>query len=189
MARLLKVVVKNMVCDRCKSVLKNEFSNANIPVEKILLGEIQFSEIYENQLEKIRKILTANGFEMIDDKDKILVVNVKKTLVEALNDHRTLDANLSKLISNRINKEYSLISKVFSKHQGITIEKYFIRLKIEKVKELVQMKNKSFSEIAYELNYSSSSHLAKQFKAITGMSMSEYQNVQQWNRKPLDQIV
>lgn len=185
----MKVIVKNMVCDRCKSVLKNEFSNADIPVEEIALGEIRFSTGSENQLDKIREILTANGFEMIGDKDAILVENVKKSLVEELNANNALDANLSKFISNRLNKEYSIISKVFSSHQGMTIEKYFIRLKIEKAKEGIQMKNKTFSEIAYELNYNSSSHLAKQFKAITGMSMSEYQSIRHWNRKPLDQIV
>ena len=62
-------------------------------------------------------------------------------------------------------------------------------LKMEKVKEEIQMDNKTFSEIAYDLNYKSSSHLAKQFKTVTGMSMSEYKNVQDWNRKSLDQIV
>jgi AraC-like DNA-binding protein len=88
-----------------------------------------------------------------------------------------------------MNKEYSMLSKLFSAKEGLTIEKYFILLKMEKVKEEIQMDNKTFSEIAYDLNYKSSSHLAKQFKTVTGMSMSEYKNVQDWNRKSLDQIV
>jgi len=71
----------------------------------------------------------------------------------------------------------------------LTIEKYFILLKMEKVKEEIQMGNKTFSEIAYDLDYKSSSHLAKQFKSVTGMSMSDYKKLQEWNRRPLDQIV
>lgn len=97
--------------------------------------------------------------------------------------------NLSKHLSEKMNKDYSVLSKMFSAKEGLTIEKYFILLKIERVKEEIQMENKTFSEIAYDLNYKSSSHLAKQFKSISGMSMSEYRKVQDWNRRPLDQIV
>ena len=62
-------------------------------------------------------------------------------------------------------------------------------MKVEKAKELLQMNNMTFSEIAYSLDYSSGSHLAKQFKSNTGMSMTEYKKLQNWNRKTLDKIV
>ena len=88
-----------------------------------------------------------------------------------------------------MNRDYSLLSKLFSKTQGISIEKYVIHLKIEKVKEFIQMNNLGFSEVAYTMGYKSSSHLARQFKMVTGLSMSEYNNLQEWGRKSLDQIV
>lgn len=81
------------------------------------------------------------------------------------------------------------MSKTFKKIEGQTIEKFFIKLKIEKVKELIQMNKLSFSEIAYQLNYNSINHLSNQFKNLTGMTMSEYKNSQDWNRIPLDKIV
>ena len=99
------------------------------------------------------------------------------------------EENLSSYLSKRLNKEYSVLSKLFSKLEGVTIERYYIHLKIEKAKELIQLQQLNFSEIAYSLNYKSSSHLASQFKSMTGMSMSDYKNSQQWGRKPLDQIV
>jgi len=86
-------------------------------------------------------------------------------------------------------KSYSTLSKTFSKSEGITLEKYLINLKIEKVKELIQLNQLNFSEIAYGLNYKNSSHLAKQFKLVTGMSMTDYKNLQDWDRKTLDKIV
>jgi AraC-like DNA-binding protein len=86
-------------------------------------------------------------------------------------------------------KSYSILSKTFSKSEGITLEKYFINLKIEKVKEYIQLQELNFSEIAYSLNYKNSSHLAKQFKQVTGMSMTDFKNLQIDNRKPLDEIV
>ncbi len=185
----MKLMVKNMVCDRCRSVLKNEFSNAGIPVKEIRLGEIRFSEGCENRLKSIEEILTDHGFELIGDRDAMTVEHVKRSLLEKLRTNSSMNANLSGFLARQLNREYSMISRVFRKHQGITIEKYFIRLKIERAKELIQMEDRTFSEIAYELDYSSSSHLAKQFKTITGMSMGDYRKLRHWNRRPLDKIV
>ncbi|WP_228236187.1 helix-turn-helix domain-containing protein [Allomuricauda sp. M10] len=183
----MRIKVKNMVCDRCKSVLKNEFQKAGIVVEQMDLGEIQFANNMANQRERIREILNQNGFEWIANLNESIIADIKKYLIEAI--EKDLSQNLSTYLSEKMNKEYSVLSKMFSAKEGLTIEKYFILLKMEKVKEEIQMDNKTFSEIAYDLNYKSSSHLAKQFKTITGMSMSEYRNVQDWNRKSLDQIV
>lgn len=176
-----------MVCDRCKSVLKNEFQKAGIEVVQIDLGEVQFAEGTENDKERIREILAQNGFELIADVNETIRADIKKHLIKAMENG--IIQNLSTYLSEQMNKEYSVLSKMFSAKEGLTIEKYFILLKMEKVKEEIQMDNKTFSEIAYDLNYKSSSHLAKQFKSITGMSMTEYKNVQKWNRKPLDRIV
>ncbi len=176
-----------MVCDRCKAILKQEFGKAGIEVVQLELGEIQFAENALIKMEGIREILVKNGFELIEDLNDSYIADIKKYLLNALNDD--LYQNLSKYLSEKINKEYSSLSKMFRAKEGLTIEKYFILLKVERVKEEIQMETKTFSEIAYDLNYKSSSHLAKQFKSITGMSMSDYRKVQDWNRKPLDEIV
>lgn len=176
-----------MVCNRCKSVLKSEFQKEGIRVVQIDLGEVQFAEGAEDNKERIREILIQNGFELIADLSETILVDIKKHLIDAVGNG--ISQNLSTYLSEKMNKEYSMLSKLFSAKEGLTIEKYFILLKMEKVKEEIQMDNKTFSEIAYDLNYKSSSHLAKQFKTVTGMSMSEYKNVQDWNRKSLDQIV
>lgn len=176
-----------MVCDRCKAILNQEFGNAGIEVVQMNLGEIQFSDNAQTQMERIREILTSNGFELIDDLDNSYIAEIKKHLINALQNDT--HQNLSKYLSEKMNKEYSVLSKMFSIKEGLTIEKYFILLKIERVKEEIQMGAKTFSEIAYDLNYKSSSHLAKQFRTVTGMSMSDYKKLKDWNRKPLDQIV
>lgn len=183
------VKVKNMVCDRCKTVLKNEFLNTPISIERMSLGEIVFSEEAEKKIDTIREILTGNGFEMIDEPEALLVADVKMNLQQEIQKYGALRDTLSNFLAKKLNKDYSIISKSFSRNEETTIEKYFIKLKVEKVKELIQMKNKTFSEIAYELNYKNSSHLAKQFKSITGMSMTDYRNIENWNRNPLDKIV
>ncbi len=184
----MKIKVKNMVCDRCKKVLESELQQEGFQIRSIDLGEVHLKESTGKELGSIRKILSRNGFELVEEENEVLVSGIKNQLITALEENK-LNQNLSEYLSERLNKEYSILSKLFSANQGITIEKYFIRLKIEKVKEMIQMKNKTFSEIAYVLNYASSGHLAKQFKSITGMSMSEYQKAREWNRKSLDRIV
>ncbi len=184
----MKVKVKNMVCDRCKKVLATELQKNGFQVLSIALGEVHFKDDVSDSIDSIRQVLEQNGFELVEEENQILVNAIKNYLIMAL-EGEGLRQNLSGYLSGKLNKDYSVLSKHFSSNEGLTIEKYFIRLKIEKVKELIQMKNKTFSEIAYELNYANSGHLAKQFKSITGMSMSEYQKANNSDRKSLDQIV
>jgi AraC-like DNA-binding protein len=72
--------------------------------------------------------------------------------------------------------------------EGITIEKYSINQKIEKVKELIIYDELSLSEIAYKLGYSSVAHLSNQFKKVTGLTPSHFKTVGQAKRKPIDKI-
>ncbi|NJB71022.1 YesN/AraC family two-component response regulator [Saonia flava] len=185
---MTSVKVKNMVCDRCKSVLKSELEKNGLRVTHIELGEIQFGEDSNIEINKIREILVRNGFELVVDHKEKIINTIKNLLIIGLKN-QTMNQNLSEYLGDKINRDYSVLSKLFSAHEGITIEKYFIGLKIEKAKELIQMRDKTFSEIAYQLGYNSSSHLAKQFKTSTGMSMGAYQKAREWNRKPYDKIV
>ncbi|TPN87301.1 helix-turn-helix domain-containing protein [Aquimarina algicola] len=178
-----------MVCDRCKTVLKQELDKAGIKVLSIELGELIVMDETSVSQDVLKEIIESNGFEIIDDQNSILVENVKLFLIESVESLKGLQENLSVILSKELKTEYSIISKSFSASAGITIEKYLIRLKVEKAKELLQMDNMTFSEIAYSLDYSSGSHLAKQFKNSTGMSMTEYKKLQKWNRKTLDKIV
>ena len=78
---------------------------------------------------------------------------------------------------------------MFSAQEQTTIEKYFIKLKIEKVKELIQLKQHSFSDIGYLLDYSSVNHLSRQFKDVIGVSMTDYKNAEDWKRNFYDEII
>mgnify|MGYP003676532935 FL=1 len=92
-------------------------------------------------------------------------------------------------MADALGQEYSKISKVFSLNEGITIEKYFIKLKIEKVKELVQGKELNFTEMGQLLGYSHINHLSGQFKNQTGMSLTAYKSQQKNFRNSLDKIM
>ena len=180
--------IKNMVCNRCIATVLQEFNVLEFNVKSIQLGQVQFEAVDDlTKLPKLETALKLHGFEIIREESKTLIEAIKIALVRKLESDNT--DNLTYFVSKKFNKSYSGLSKIFSKSEGVTIEKYEIQLKIEKVKELIQHQEYNFSEIAFSLNYNNSSHLVKQFKNITGMSMTEYKKLQDWNRKALDQIV
>ena len=181
------VNIKNMVCNRCKTVVHQIFNAEGFQVLSIELGKVVIEENNNNDFIKVEKALEKEGFELIKESSEALTEKIKITLIKHIDKNDT-DYILSEL-ANELGKTYSFLSKSFSKSEGITLEKYFISLKIEKVKEYIQLNQLNFSEIAYSLNYNNSSHLAKQFKNCTGITMTDYKKLQTWNRKSLDQIV
>jgi AraC-like DNA-binding protein len=80
------------------------------------------------------------------------------------------------------------LSSLFSSVEGITIEKYLLHQKIEKVKELLVYDELTISEISYQLGYTSIQHLSSQFKKITGLTPSHFKTIKKSKRKPLDRV-
>ena len=150
-----------MVCDRCKSTVIRELNTLGYDIKSVELGQIILDEKKSIQNSKLEKELKKHGFEIIQEETEVLIEEMKIVLIKKIENQD--DANISSFLTKTFNKSYSALSKVFSKTEGMTIEKYEINLKIEKVKELIQLGQLNFSEIAYTLNYNNSGHLAKQF--------------------------
>ena len=77
---------------------------------------------------------------------------------------------LSNYLSTELRQDYSALSKLFSEVEGKTIERYYMELRIERVKELIRYDELTLTQIALRMNYSSVAYLSNQFKAITGMT-------------------
>ncbi|WP_442846085.1 helix-turn-helix domain-containing protein [Leeuwenhoekiella sp. H156] len=179
--------IKNMVCDRCKQVVQQVAEAAQAKVDHLQLGNVVLEvnaafdeQLFENELQK-------KGFELMQHPEVLLAEEIKLALIERINDN--VEENLPSYLVKKLNRDYSLLSKTFKKVEGQTLEKFVIKLKIEKVKEFIQMNRLSFSEIAHRLGYKSIHHLSGQFKTTTGMTMSAYKNSQEWNRIGIDNIV
>lgn len=189
----MKLFIKNMVCSRCIKVIKQELEELVIKIISIELGELVIDDTNSDNdeiISQIEKVLHANNFEIIHNPEEILVEKIKHFLfnkIEELPLNSTV--NLSQAVSDELNHNYKSLSKLFSSLEKITIEKYFIRLKIEKVKELIQLKQHTFSEIRYLLDYNNLNHLSRQFKEIVGMSMTEYKNSENSKRIHYEEII
>ncbi|MGL2965918.1 helix-turn-helix domain-containing protein [Flavobacterium sp. XGLA_31] len=187
----MKVSVKNMVCQRCILVVKQELEKNNLMAETVQLGEITFKEeLSEEQLTTLKDSLSAHGFEVLDDRKAMIIEKVKNIIVETIHgsDEIDLKRNFSDIIAHQIPIDYNYISSIFSTTEGITIEQFIILQRIERVKELLVYNELTLSEIAYKLGYSNVQHLSTQFKKVTGLTPSHFKLVKENKRKSLDQL-
>lgn len=184
------VYIKNMVCNRCILVVKQELEKLNLMANSIVLGEIQITkEPSVKQFVQLKQNLLALGFEVLDDSKKLLIEKIRNVIIQQIHYQPVDDEhNFSEILSKKLHKDYSYLSGLFSDVEGITIEKYIINQKIEKAKELIAYNEMNFNEIAYQLGYSSSSHLSAQFKKITGLTPTHFKKAGDKRRKPIDKI-
>jgi AraC-like DNA-binding protein len=186
----MKISIKNMVCNRCILVVKQEFEKAGIVPLAVNMGEVELNKpITEEEIKKLENQLTALGFEILDDKNRKLIENIKSLLIKQVQSGEVEEHfSLSDFITKHLNKEYSQVSRLFSEVEGITLEQFFILQKIEKVKEWLVYDELSLSEISYKLGYSSVAHLSAQFKKVTGLTPSAFKKIGISHRKSLDKV-
>ena len=185
----MKLSIKNMVCQRCIMVVKQELEKNNLTADTVTLGEITFKEeLSEEQLTHLKNCLTSHGFEVLDDRKAMIIEKVKNIIVSIIHSTEDVDVkrNFSDIIAQQIPIDYNYISSIFSTTEGITIEQFIILQRIERVKELLVYNELSLSEIAYKLGYSNVQHLSTQFKKITGLTPSHFKLVKENKRKSLD---
>jgi AraC family transcriptional regulator len=186
-----RIHIKNMVCPRCISAVKDVLERLNIKYIEIELGTVLFQNtINELQCNDLKKALNEIGFELLNDKKAQLIEQVKNEIIKMVHHQESSEhlANLTEYLPNTIGHSYSSLSKLFSEIEGTTIEKYLILQKIEKAKELLFYKELNVSEIAYQLNYSSSQHFSRQFKSITGLTPREFSKNKKIGRSPINEI-
>ena len=179
-----------MVCNRCILVVKQELEKLQIESNNVTLGEIEITiDLPKEKIQQLAINLNALGFELLDNAKQQMIEKIKNIIIQQV--HYTPDEshhNFSEILSNFLLKDYSYLSRLFSEVEGITIEKYAINHKIEKVKELIIYDELSLSEIAYKLGYSSVAHLSNQFKKVTGFTVTYFKKIGQNKRKPLDEV-
>lgn len=186
----MKLVIKNMVCNRCILVIRQELKKVGLKASDISLGEVELvKEPAQKQLEIFRNNISLLGFELLDDSKKLVTEKIKNIIVSEVHYSNNVSKyNFSQILSQELKRDYCYLSNLFSEMEGITIEKYLINQKVEKVKELLVYGQLSLGEIADKLGYSSIGHLSAQFKRITNQTPSHFKNVGKSKRKPLDEV-
>ena len=187
----INIHIKNMVCHCCIRVIKEELEAAGISVDEISLGKATISyEEHEITYDQIRTVLLDQGMDIIKTRDSQLVEQIKLAIVELIHHMNNTDSIVrkSEYLVGKTGLSYSYLSRIFSSQEHITLEKFIILNKIERIKELIDQEELTLSEIAYHMDYSSVQYLSSQFKQMTGMTVSEYRESDRSSKRPIDRL-
>ncbi len=170
--------IKNMVCSRCIWAVEQTFKAIGVDILHIEMGHSIVKIPDEVSMDTIEIKLQELGFELLENKEDIIINQLKKAIDNYLKlmENFLQGTSLSEFLSKEVGKNYNYISKLFSRHESLTIESYYIHKRIDRVKELLDYDQLSLSEIAAKLNYSSVHYLSSQFKKVTGLSVSEFKH-------------
>jgi len=190
---IMTLYIKNMVCPRCIRTVERLLEQQNLLVKNVQLGEADLIDTPGiEQLVTLRKNLEAEGFELLDNRNSRLVEQIKNLIIDEIHhaaSKKPETMNFSDFLTRETGHEYSQLSKLFSMVEGVTIEKYLIAQRIERVKELLIYGEQTLSEIAWQTGYSSTQHLSKQFRQVTGMTPTEFKSGHERpDRKTLDAV-
>ena len=179
---LHSVFIQNMVSNRCKQIITQLFRDFNLHPKDVFLGEVRLeNELTKTQYHSVNMRLEQFGYRLIVDNKAKITTKVKFVLAELFeSDIFNLNVNVSQYVAEKLKYEYHYLSNLFSQTENTTIEKYLIQLKIEKAKEYIEKRELCLGEIAFRLGYSSSAHLANQFKQINGITPTQYKNLTQF---------
>lgn len=184
------IYIKNMVCPRCITAVREILNEMNIPYTAVTLGEITVKEELDGEIkEDLKNKLEKVGFTIINDRKSQLIEQMKSLVIEKVHhSNEPINISWTEYISDKLHLDYRYASSLFSSIESITFEQYVIHQKIERVKELMVYDEMSLSEIAYQLDYSSVAYLSNQFKKITGMTPTQFKKSVEKNRRSLDEI-
>ncbi|WP_342330590.1 AraC family transcriptional regulator [Pedobacter sp. FW305-3-2-15-E-R2A2] len=177
------LLIKGMVCNRCITVLSDELFKLGLDISSINLGEVILKESNKTPVDEqtLKVVLQKNGFDLLYDKNEQLVSQIKLAVERGINEQSETGepVKFSKWISEELHKDYDSLSAIFSLTQGDTLEKYIIQKKIEEVKALLVYTDKSLTDIAHVLGYSSVAYLSRQLKKQTGFDFAYYKRIRQ----------
>lgn len=184
------ILIKNMVCPRCVEAVKDSLLDLEIGFSGIELGKVTLTqELSEDLKLTLSAALESKGFELLESGKSALISQIKSLIIGQIHfSEEPMSENFSSFLAEKLDHEYTSLSRLFSQVEGITIEKFITRQKVERVKEFLFYDQLSLSEIAFKLGYSSAAYLSSQFKKETGMTPTEFKQDRSAERKSLDQV-
>lgn len=182
--------IKNMVCPRCVQSVEGILSQLEIPYSSVDLGYAELQrQISSEEEEKLLVELKKVGFELITEKHQQIVNQIKSLIIDEIyNTKIQTPQKLSVWLSEKLNRDYSHLSNIFTKVEGKSIQEFRDDVKIMRIKELLEYDELNISEIADMLAYNDAAYLSTRFKKTTGLSPSQYKKQMIGKRGPLDSL-
>lgn len=185
----MKLYIRNMACESCKVLVKEELKKIGKQPEKVDLGEAVIKgKLNAKEKKQFESGIKKAGLVLTDSKEGVLSDNIKAAITEYVDTASKQKTKLSAFISRKLNYDYPYLSSYFSNMQASTIEQFMINLKIERAKEMLVLDDSTLTEIADKLGYSSVAHLSSQFKKVAGLSASHFKKLRNIRRKTIQDL-
>ena len=183
--------IRNLVSSCCMILLQERLEDSQIMVGDIQPGKVSIRyDPLRHDRESISGIIREIGMEVLESREKVLVESIKQAVIELIHYLNNVDSIVRKsdYLVEKLGYSYQHLSKTFSSHEPVTLERYIILQKIERIKELIDNQEFTLSEIAFMMDYSSVQYLSNQFHKITGMTVSDYKVSDRSSKRPIDNI-
>lgn len=185
----MKLYIRNMACESCKVLVKEELVKIGKQPLHVELGEVDVKgKLSEKQKKQFSTAIKKAGLELTNSKEGVLVDKIKAVITEYVDNNSHIKSNLSTYMSKKLHYDYAYLSSYFSAMQANTIEQFTISLKIEKAKEMLVIDGLTLTEIAHKLNYSSVAHLSAQFKKVAGLPASHFKELKNIRRQTIQAL-
>jgi YesN/AraC family two-component response regulator len=185
------LMISNMVSNCCVVLLRERLEAAGIFVNQVQLGQVfvSYDPVHHNH-NAVAELIREIGLDVIEGREKIMVEKTKQAVIELIHHMNNVDSVVRKsdYLVEKLGYSYQYLSKTFSAHEPVTLERYIILQKIERIKQLIDNNEFTLSEIAFMMDYSSVQYLSNQFHKITGITVSEYKASDRSSKKPIDKL-
>ena len=177
-----------MVSIRCEMMVISALKEQGLHYTTVELGSVVIDEkISSDQRSQLAEALKKVGLELIENRKSILVERIKNVVIHLIHySKKRLNKKFSDYLSEKLNYSYTYLSNIFSKTESTTIERFIIKQKIERVKELLLYDELTLTEISSQLQYSSVAHLSGQFKKVTGLTPSSFKRLKNKRRRGIE---
>ena len=134
------------------------------PFSYVSLSEYR-EKFMEFVLEENGKLISAAGADQMEAK--------MQTAVRFIRENYASDLNMA-VVSNELSMNYSLFSTAFKNYTGTNFVTYLKELRMEEAKRLLSETDLKVNEVSAKVGYDNEKHFMKSFKAMVGVSPSEY---------------
>lgn len=100
--------------------------------------------------------------------------------MQFVKEHYKEDINMA-MVSNYVSMNYSLFSIIFKEFTGVNFVNYLKQIRIQEAKRLLVETDEKILDISREVGYENEKHFMKTFKAVCGISPSDYRKCNKEN--------
>ena len=125
--------------------------------------------ISANVMMLLAEIISYNRNQEHGTQSDSLIERVKFIFQEHLYDNIDLEE-----VAGKLHLSSSYLGEVFKSYTGLTPYQYYLHLKVNKAKELLEIGELSIKEVAYKLAFEDQYYFSRLFKKKTGVSPSRW---------------